>query len=127
MRPLALQDPGGKAAIRTVKEAIQPYVDEYMRVIPQYAYLKQRDGQMAILRACAHLRQVRDMVAEQKYTVHNNQCDGHRRVALCGGLTLSLDLRMAFDILPRRLVVRSLIDGSEHPRRPHFPHHGMAH
>ena len=42
VRPLALQDPGGKAAIRTVKEAIQPYVDEYMRLIPQYAYLKQR-------------------------------------------------------------------------------------
>ena len=28
VRPLALQDPGGKAAIRTIKEAIQPYVDE---------------------------------------------------------------------------------------------------
>ena len=107
VRPLALQDPGGKAAIRTVKEAIQPYVDEYMRLIPQYAYLKHRDGQMAILRACAHLRQVREMVAGQKYTVHN-QRDGHRRVALCGGLTLSLDLCMAFDVLPRRLVERSL-------------------
>ena len=80
---------------------------KYMRLIPQYAYLKQRDGQMAILRACAHLRQVRDMVARQKYTVHN-QRDGHRRMALLGGLTLSLDLRLAFDVLPRRLVARSL-------------------
>ncbi|CAE7896711.1 unnamed protein product, partial [Symbiodinium necroappetens] len=53
VRPLALQDPGGKAAIRTLKEAIQPYVDEYMQAIPQYAYLQKRDGQMAILRACA--------------------------------------------------------------------------
>ncbi|CAE7758170.1 unnamed protein product, partial [Symbiodinium sp. KB8] len=69
VRPLALQDPGGKAAIRTVKEAIQPFVDEYMKTIPQYAYLQNRDGQMAILR-----------------------------------LTLSLDLRMAFDVLPRLLV-----------------------
>ncbi|CAE7721805.1 unnamed protein product [Symbiodinium sp. CCMP2592] len=109
VRPLALQDPGGKAAIRTVKDAIQPYVDEYMKFIPQYAYLRNRDGQLAILRACAHLRQVRDMVAGQKYTVHNYR-DGHRRLALCGGLALSLDLRMAFDVLPRRLVERSLRD-----------------
>ena len=107
VRPLALQDPGGKAAIRTVKEAIQPYVDAYMKSIPQYAYLQSRDGQMAILRACAHLRKVRRMVAGQTYTVHHHR-DGHRRMTLCGGLTLSLDLRMAFDVLPRRLVERSL-------------------
>ena len=107
VRPLALQDPGGKAAIRTLKEAIQPYVDEYTQAIPQYAYLQKRDGQMAILRACAHLRQVRQMAAGQTYTVHNYR-EGHRRMALCGGLTLSLDLRMAFDVLPRRLVERSL-------------------
>ena len=107
VRPLALQDPGGKAAIRTVKEAIQPYVDAYMKSIPQYAYLQCRDGQMAILRACAHLRKVRQMVAGQTYTVHHHR-DGHRRMTLCGGLTLSLDLRMAFDVLPRMLVERSL-------------------
>ncbi|CAE7198217.1 unnamed protein product [Symbiodinium microadriaticum] len=57
VRPLALQDPGGKAAIRTVKEAIQPYVDEDMKSIPQYAYLQNRDGQIAILRAREHLRE----------------------------------------------------------------------
>ena len=113
VRPLALQDPGGKAAIRTVKEAIQPFVDECMKTIPQYAYLQNRDGQMAILRACAHLRQVRQMVAGQTYTVHHHK-DGHRRMTLCGGLTLSLDLRMAFDVLPRLLVERSL-------REAHIP------
>ena len=122
VRPLALQDPGGKAAIRTVKEAIQPYVDEYMKSIPQYAYLQNRDGQMAILRACDHLRQVRQMVAGQTYTVHHHR-DGHRRMALCGGLTLSLDLRMAFDVLPRLLVI---FTRGEHTHRPHLIDNGMA-
>ena len=63
----------------------------------------------SLLRAFAHCKEVRDLLAAQVRTVHHSR-QGVKQQDLVGGCALSLDLSQAFDRLPRQLVVASLRD-----------------
>ena len=77
LRPIALQCVGGKTVLRTICQAIKPAVYQYLKQVPQYAYMACRDGVMALLRAFNHCGQVKlrcliSGLTELRATVFNN-------------------------------------------------------
>ena len=60
---------------------------------PQFAYLQSRGTDAALLRLATHCRQVRDMINQYRFPIH------HLPGEVGGGLTVSLDLSKAFDMV----------------------------
>ena len=107
LRPVGLQCMGGKAMMRLICDRLKPYVQSYATGTPQMAYLPQREGAYALLRAFSHCRNVRDLVRSQVRTVFHMR-QGVQKQEFVGGCCLSLDLSQAFDRIPRTLVILSL-------------------
>ena len=88
LRPLGLQCSLGKAAIKLICEEVKPFVEAYLADVPQYAYCKGRDVQMALSSTLI--------------------------VSVPGLLNIltpfSLDMEKAFDKLSRTLVLDALRD-----------------
>ena len=109
LRPIGLQCMGGKAMMLLICDRLKPYAQSYPTCTPQMAYLPQREGACAFLRAFSHCRDVREVVKSQVRTVFHMR-QGVQKQELVGGCCLSLDLSQAFDRIPRKLVVLSLRD-----------------
>ena len=106
LRPLALQDPLGKAVLGIVAKIARDQCLHQLCQRPQFAYLPKRGVLDAISRVVGHCQQVRKMIQDFSLTRARTH---HRQVPLIfGGVQISLDLSQAFDSLPRPSLFDSL-------------------
>eukprot|EP00439_Symbiodinium_sp_Y106_P073220 s127_g13.t1 len=107
LRPLGLITPPGKAIASWLRSRIEPRLVPLIRTLPQYAYSAKRSSLDALLRVNSHFWRVQGHVQgtlpaiyQRKAGVTNPQC--------YGGITLSVDLKGAFNEVPRDLLYQCL-------------------
>ena len=107
LRPLALQEPLGKAIMGLLVSRAQAQAFQTMSHWPLWAYMPHRSTMDAIHRAVQHCLEVRGLVMSQRPTPHNraNQAVTY---ATCGGVQLFLDLEKAFDNVDRTMLFNRL-------------------
>ena len=100
LRPLALQEPLGKAVIGLLAQKALSQAMPSLCNWPLWAYMPCRSSLDAILRVSQHCRSVRDLLHSQQLTLHNRAA-GVTRYSVCGGIQLFVDLERAFDNVDR--------------------------
>ena len=106
LRPLALQDPLGKAVLGIVAKIARDQCLHQLCRRPQFAYLPKRGVLDAISRVVNHCRLVRKLI--QEFSVTKNRTPNRPVPLIFGGVQISLDLSQAFDSLPRPTLFDSL-------------------
>ena len=100
LRPLALQEPVGKAVmgllIRLALKQAMPCITPW----PVWAYLEHRSTSDAIHRVALHCQSVRRLIGDQRSTPHQ-RARGITRFSVYGGLQVCIDLQRAFDCVNR--------------------------
>ena len=109
LRPISLLHPVAKSLASALNKRLLPFLKPAVSAQPQYAYVAGRSARDALDRALLHCKHVRDILQAQRSTIHLKHQD-HQREDLKGGLTLSLDLQKAFDLLPRDKLAAALAD-----------------
>ena len=115
LRPLALQEPIGKAVIGLIARLAQTASFSGMAPWPLWAYLPGRSTQHALLRVAAHCKEGRELVMSQRPAVINR----HRQLPMypvCGAIQLFLDLSKAFDSICRQELFGRLDEVLDNPR-----------
>ncbi|CAE7221018.1 unnamed protein product [Symbiodinium sp. CCMP2456] len=109
LRPIALLHPGNKILAIMLAHKVEPKIESYLREVPQWAYLKGRSTADALESVCSHFLQVRDLIASGSSSLPQRFLGGqpHR---LVGGLSISLDIKKAFDSLPHNFLQEAMID-----------------
>ena len=107
LRPIALQDAGGKSIAKALQGKAAPWVANALATLPQYAYVKGRLLETAVLRAVGHCRKVRASLAKGTTNIRS-RWEGRAPIACFGGALLALDLSQAFDRVDRRKLCDSL-------------------
>ena len=107
LRPIGLQDPLSKAYTSVLAQHFKPFALQYLRRIPQYAYLPGRDVMCALMRAVQHCRSVRTTIQSQAYNLHHLR-QGTSTTDFRAGLQVSLDLSQAFDTGPWSLIMEAV-------------------
>ena len=100
LRPIALQDPVGKAIIGLLIRHACADAKPLMLPWPIWAYLPTRSTLDAICRVASHCKMVALLVASQKPTPHARAL-GVPKYCFCGGVSVMLDLERAFDNVSR--------------------------
>ncbi|CAE7948731.1 unnamed protein product [Symbiodinium sp. KB8] len=100
LRPISLLHPVAKALAVVINGRIRPQLQALVQELPQFSYLEGRSVQDALDRAMAHCSHVRSILHAQRQNPHLKR-QGHEPAACRGGVTLSLDLQKAFDLMPR--------------------------
>ena len=106
LRPIALLEPSGKVTMGILAKAIIHQAWRRLSALPQFAYLPGRGCSSAIHRLTQHCNQVRHFANVYKYPLHRQDADGPRP-PLSGGITVSVDLSKAFDMVDRRKLFQS--------------------
>ena len=101
LRPLALQEPIGKAVIGLLIQLATSQAYDHMILFPIWAYMCNRSTMDAIRRVSLHCAQVRKLVWARRSTPHSRAAQLPRS-GLYGGIQLCLDLRRAFDGVNRQ-------------------------
>ena len=99
LRPLALQDPLGTTILGLLTAIARNSVLDQLCAQHQYAYLPHRGTHEAISRAADHCQKVRALLHSMRRPPSLNSSNPSS--SLYGGLTISIDLKRAFDSLPR--------------------------
>ncbi|CAE7672456.1 Rptn, partial [Symbiodinium microadriaticum] len=107
LRPISLLHPVAKALATMLKHRVQPAVNAYLEQLPQYAYTQQRSAQDALDRAFTHCTLVQAILRTQTLTPQARK-QGHQVLPCRGGITLSVDFRKAFDLMPREHLLSAL-------------------
>ena len=107
LRPISLLHPVAKALATVLNQRLLPHLHQAVADQPQYAYTAGRSAQDALDRALRHCVHVREIMQAQKQTLHLKRQDYHVE-DINGGITLSLDLQKAFDLLPRHRLKEAL-------------------
>lgn len=107
LRPLALQEPVGKAIIGLLIHLAMKDAHAHVVPFPVWAYAAHRSTLDAIRRVSIHCAQVRDLICQQRSTPHSRAARTTRH-QLYGGLQICLDLRRAFDMVDRRKLFAKL-------------------
>ena len=100
LRPISLIHPVSKALSMILHDHIRPDLQQFVEDLPQMAYLEGRSVQDALDRAAAHCARVRAVLHTQRQNPHLRR-RGHKLDFCRGGVLLSVDLRQAFDVMPR--------------------------
>lgn len=109
LRPLALQEPLGKALVGLLAAKAQDAVLPQLVTWPIWAYMPRRSTQDALLRVVLHCKAVRDLLAGQRPTPFSRaQNTHHLRVA--GGIGVFLDIERAFDFVNRPQLFAKLTE-----------------
>ena len=106
-RPIALSSPIGKALLGIIQRRLRPYMVREMSHFPQWAYLPSRGVNQALALMYSPCQRVTEAVRAQQLSLYDKKA-GARRVELCGGLILSVDLRSAFDKLTHASMEQAL-------------------
>ena len=106
-RGISLQDPLGKAVLRTVVSSAHPELLPRLMSKPQFAYLKARSYREALQRVTLHVDRVliRTRAAE---VTHHELRQGAQKQHLMGGIQLCLDVDGAFDKVSRAALEASM-------------------
>ena len=106
LRPLGIQDPGGKCMARILKERLLAEIGQTLQDIPQYAYIPGKSIDQAIARVASHCSRIKSRLREGMEIVHTRiqkMTKGQSR----GGAQLSIDLSQTFDLLPRDVTQKA--------------------
>ena len=98
---------------------VKPFLDSYLRGVPQYAYVSGRSAPEALGRVFSHLHSVRQLAPKKERMVQRRQ-QGLTRTECSGGLTFSLDVAKAFDTIPRWVIQAACVDAG-------IPQHILQH
>ena len=107
LRPIALQEPLGKAVLGLVTRTFLREITPFLVGSPQYAYIMCRSALDAIRRVSIHCNAVRTLIANQRRSVHQRMTHSPC-YQTCGGLQLFLDVSKAFDMMSRGPLFRYL-------------------
>ena len=69
MRPIAFQDPLAKAYTALLAKKLTPFALEYLRGVPQFAYVAGRDILGSLERAVRHCKEVRRRTKAGSYNI----------------------------------------------------------
>ena len=100
LRPIALLNPVGKAALRLITREAMAYTLPNLVQAPQFAFWPGRSTTDAIARVMDHSRGVNGLLLAQSNKILL-QHSGQQRLACSGGIQVFLDLTQAFDCVPR--------------------------
>ncbi|CAE7253515.1 unnamed protein product [Symbiodinium sp. CCMP2592] len=109
-----LADMLAKAIAVILKQRLQPAADALLSELPQFAYLQNRSAQDALDRAFTHCCHVQSILRAQTATPQTRY-QGHTVLPCRGGITLSVDLRQAFDLMPRAHLLTALQNSKADP------------
>ena len=107
LRPIGLQDAGGRIVARALNQILAPYVHSALQTLPQFAYTAGRRIESPLARVAAHCSTVHALLETQRLTLHDKR-RGAVALACCGGCMLALDLSKAFDTVCRSRMMQSL-------------------
>ena len=107
MRPIALQDPLGKAFVSLLAVHFRQHALQFLRGVHQYAYVPHRDVLGCLVRAMDHCRLARRLLRAQTYNLHSLRQGGSKRPHVAA-LQVSIDLSQAFDRAPWDLLREAL-------------------
>ena len=107
LRPISLLHPVSKCLATALNGRLQSCLHTAVSRQPQFAYVAGRAAQDAIDRALMHCQHVRSLLQAQRQTIHLRKQD-HHPTEISGGVTLSLNLQKAFDLLPRDKLLAAL-------------------
>ena len=119
VRPISLLHPLNKIQASMLASMVKPFLDSYLRGVPQYAYVSGRSAPEALARVFSHLHSVRQLAPKKERMVQRRQ-QGLTRTECSGGLTFSLDVAKAFDTIPRWVIQAACVDAG-------IPQHILQH
>ncbi|CAE7831148.1 pol [Symbiodinium sp. CCMP2592] len=106
--PIGLQCPTTKAFAGALRERLLQVLHPALASLPQFAYIKQRGTQEALLRVHMHFHHVVCMLKDN--IVDRFQQKAGKKAAKCiGAMSLSLDLSRAFDSASRPEVYQTML------------------
>ena len=100
LRPIALQDTGGKIVSKHLAALLRPSVIQALREYPQFAYYPGRCLASALARVTEHCDRIRHMLKEHRSDLYSRRL-GKKALPCYGGLMMALDLSKAFDRVSR--------------------------
>ena len=107
LRPINLLPAEAKILARIAAERLRPLLAAKLESIPQFAYTGGRQTGDAIDRVMTHCQRVRSALQAHQHSIFDKR-SGKQRQPFTGGLQLSLDLKQAFDRIPRQQLLSSL-------------------
>ena len=107
LRPMALQDCGGKSIAKALQQRLSPWINEMVWQQPQFAYTPGRLLEVAVLRAVHHCQMVKEVLRAQQRNVREKK-KGLEATTSAGGAILALDMSQAFDRVDRHQLRTSL-------------------
>ena len=122
LRPIGLVHPMGKSVCVLLRSKLRPLLTQALTTRPQFAYAKGRSTLDALLRAHGHLTQTRKVVEQHRTTIYARH-SGQEPKSCFGGLCFSLDLKGAFDAVPRQRLAESLFRLQVEPDLVHLIMH----
>ena len=114
LRPLGILRPDAKGVAGAARELLSPGIRDYMREVPQFAYLPGRGLSDAHSRIVRHLQEVRQLCGTASPSRQELRA-GALRPDLVGGITFALDLSQAFDTVSRQEILEILPELSADP------------
>ncbi|CAE7463389.1 Pol [Symbiodinium natans] len=109
LRPIALLHPANKLLATMIADKVQDKVLAYLTHVPQWAYLQGRSTSDALTAVCAHMHQVRELLASQTRSLPQ-RFQGCERHQVIGGVSISLDVKKAFDSLSHAFLAEAMRD-----------------
>ena len=107
LRPMALQDPVGKAMIGLISRLGQQGSLDSMICWPLWAYLPHRSTQDSLLRVTQHCLAAKNLVISKRSSPHT-RARQMPRTKLCGAVQLLIDMSRAFDTVDRNRLFHKL-------------------
>ena len=109
LRPISLLPPCSELLAFILPQRIQANVVEYLRSIPQFAYVPERGIYQALDRVMSHCAEVRQRMASQGLNIHAKHA-GIQKKEITGGIQISMDINKAYDHLPRQHLEAALLE-----------------
>ena len=120
LRPLAMMCPLGKAVMGLLIQMASRQADGEFRRWPIWAFMAHRSTQDPLAKVALHCRAARQLVLSQRSTPHTRAMQT-RRMPICGGLQVFIDLERGFRQCQQGQVIPETIhpgDWQQHHAHP---------
>ena len=109
LRPLGLITPAGKAIASCIRSRLNAFLTPAVVALPQFAYTCGRSTLDCLLRVNSHFHRTQQQVENIRPSIYQRKA-GVRSPQCYGGITLSVDLKGAFNQVPRPTLYKCLED-----------------
>ena len=109
LRPISLMEPLGKIVMGLLAKKLKAALFPVLSRSPHFGFLPMRAATDAINRVALHCKAIRTLVSENRRTVAQQMQHSTKRI-LCGGISLFLDMTMAFDSVDRQILFQHMAD-----------------